>query len=150
MDPGPALRQVLTETEVLLAQAEGELRRLEERVRALLAERQGLHLALVRHRAGGSETPTRARSLAEPVVESARASRSVPWLDLSRSEAVLQVLGAENRPMSRLDIVGALADVGRVEDDADAVSAALAYLRRTGKVERVAAGQWSARDAGGA
>ncbi len=37
-----------------------------------------------------------------------------------------------------------LVAVGRVGDDPDSVSAALAYLRRTGRAERTGLGQWVA------
>ena len=144
MSAAPVLRQVLAETEALLARAELELRRLEDRVRALQVERQGLQLALVRHGTGVGEpaTPTPAGGTGPGGTEGGGGAGSVAWRELSRAEAVLQVLLAEGRPVSRREIVGALADAGR-GDDADAVSAALAYLRRTGKARRVGPAQWS-------
>lgn len=142
VDTRLVLRQVLAETDDLLAQAELDIRRLEERVRLLQAERQGLRLALARHGDGVSTSSTVASIPTGSSVGASGAGTPTPWVHLSRAEAVLETLVREGRPLARLEIVGLLADVGRTDDDADAVSAALAYLRRTGKVHRAASGQW--------
>ncbi len=144
MEVEEALEILLAEVDVVLADAEAELRRLEEQVAGLRAERYGLQLALARRQGG-----------VPPAVVPAGAASShggvgdvdwepVPWPELSRAEAVYQVLLDEMGPLSRGTITERLAEVGRVGDDPDSVSAALAYLRRTGRAERTGLGQWVA------
>jgi hypothetical protein len=58
------------------------------------------------------------------------------------------VLDTSGQPLSRLEIMEQLTEAGRAGDDADAVSAALAYLRRVDRAERVGQGQWAVRTAG--
>lgn len=142
VDAHLVLRQVLAETDDLLAQAELDLRRLEERTRLLQAERQGLRLALARCGGGGGLAFADASSQPVSSDEPTGAREPTPWLHLSRAEAVLETLIREGRPLPRLEIVELLAGAGRSNDDADAVSAALAYLRRTGRVQRAGSGQW--------
>jgi hypothetical protein len=144
-----ALRQLLAETDALLAESQLELRRLEEHVRALEAERYGLQLALARRReegraTGGAVAPSAAAAPRAALVHEAEAPVRASWQDLPRSDAVLEVLVADGGPMTRGDIAERLAATGRLGDHADAVSATLAYLRRAGRVERVGSGLWAA------
>lgn len=143
MEVEVVLQGLLSEVEVLLADAEAELLRLEEQVTGFQAERYGLQLALARRR--GQPGPV---ALTGPPSDRQDGPpwAVVPWQDLSRAEAVLELLLQEGGPLSRMTLTERLAEVGRVGDDPDAVSAALAYLRRTGRAERVAAGQWVARE----
>lgn len=142
MEVEAALQGVLAEVEALLADAEEQLRRLEEEVASLQAERYGLQLALARRRSG----PAPGMPLGGPGRPAEEAGgpawEPVPWAELSRAEAVYQVLLEESGPLSRGAITDRLAEVGRVGDDPDSVSAALAYLRRTGRARRAGLGQW--------
>jgi hypothetical protein len=143
MEVEDALQAVLGEVEVLLADAEDQLRRLEEHVAGLQAERYGLQLALARREGGGPTGPLPASPALAGSVAGGGAWE-VPWPDLSRAEAVHQLLLDEGGPLSRGVLTERLAEVGRVGDDPDSVSAALAYLRRTGRAERTGLGQWVA------
>ena len=147
MEVEEVLQALLAEVELLLTDAEAQLVRLEEQVNGLQAERYGLQLALARRR---DQAPTAdLQGPLRPPQQGARATwETVPWQDMSRAEAVLQLLLEEGGPLSRMGIAERLAEVGRVGDDPDAVSAALAYLRRTGRAERAGAGQWVARGTG--
>jgi hypothetical protein len=143
MEVEEALQAVLAEVEVLLADAEDQLRRLEEQVASLQAERYGLQLALVRREGGGPAiAPPAATALAGSITGGE--AWEVPWHELSRAEAVYQLLLDEGGPLSRGALTERLAEVGRVGDDPDSVSAALAYLRRTGRAERTGLGRWVA------
>ena len=143
MEVEDALQAVLGEVEVLLADAEDQLRRLEEHVAGLQAERYGLQLALARREGRGhAAAPAASPALAGSVA--GEAAWEVPWPELSRAEAVYQLLLDEGGPLSRGVLTERLGDVGRVGDDPDSVSAALAYLRRTGRAERTGLGQWVA------
>jgi hypothetical protein len=142
MEEAEALRQLLAETDALLAESQLELRRLEDYVRSLEAERYGLQLALARRREERRATGAVAPEAA--VVRGAEAPVRASWPDRPRSDAVFEVLAADASPMTRGEIVERLSTTGRVGDHADAVSATLAYLRRTGRVERVGPGLWAA------
>jgi hypothetical protein len=137
------LKAVLSEVEVLLGEAEDELRRLEDQVATLQAERYGLQLALARRTGRGPAVASSAPALGGGAGEGVW--EPVLWHDLSRAEAVYQLLLDEGGPLSRGVLTERLAEVGRVGDDPDSVSAALAYLRRTGRAERTGLGQWVAR-----
>ena len=145
MEVEEVLQALLAEVEALLADAEAELLRLEEQVTGFQAERYGLQLVLARRRGQAGAAGLSAAAPSER--QDGPPWTVVPWPDLSRAEAVLELLLQEGGPLSRMALTERLADVGRVGDDPDAVSAALAYLRRTGRAERVAAGQWVAREA---
>jgi hypothetical protein len=142
MEVEDALQVVLGEVEVLLADAEDRLRRLEEDVAGLQAERYGLQLALARRRGGTRPPPPLPVLPGDGTVEPGW--EPVSWQELSRAEAVYQLLLEENGPLARGTIAERLAEVGRLGDDPDSVSAALAYLRRTGRAERTGLGQWVA------
>jgi hypothetical protein len=144
MEVEAALQEVLGEVEVLLADAEEQLRRLEEEVASLQAERYGLQLALARRRSEPAPGLPVAGTGGPADVPDRAAWEPVPWPELSRAEAVHQVLLEEPGPVSRGAITDRLAEVGRVGDDPDSVSAALAYLRRTGRARRTGLGQWVA------
>ena len=147
MEVEDALQDVLAEVELLLADAEDQLRRVEEEVASLQAERYGLQLALARRR-GGPVRGVGGAAAAHPGDRAGPAPwEPVPWQELSRAEAVYQLLLEEAGPLSRGTITERLAEVGRVGDDPDSVSAALAYLRRTGRAEREGLGQWVATGA---
>lgn len=144
METEDALQTVLGDVELLLVDAEDRLRRVEEEVASLQAERYGLQLALARLRGGVVPVPPPPLPAlpGDGTVEPGWVPAS--WQELSRAEAVYQVLLEENGALSRGTITERLAEVGRVGDDPDAVSAALAYLRRTGRAERTGLGQWVA------
>jgi hypothetical protein len=142
MEVEAALQEVLAEVEALLVDTEEQLRRLEEEVASLQAERYGLQLALARRRSGAAPGMPVGGAGGAADEAGGPAWEPVPWPQLSRAEAVYQVLLEESGPLGRGAITDRLVEVGRVGDDPDSVSAALAYLRRTGRARRAGLGQW--------
>jgi hypothetical protein len=141
VDPGTVLQHVLTETEALLAEARVELQQIDERIKLLQCEQYGVQLALARLR---REPPPPLAAGDQPHDDDEAQGGGTSWSELSRAEAVLRVLSDAGAPLGRLEIASRLVDVGRDGDDPDAVSAALAYLRRTHRVERSGGGRWVA------
>lgn len=144
MEVEEVLLDLLAEADFLLTEAESELRLVEERVKALDAERYGLQLALDRRRGVATTAVAPSTMASSEGHDPAPSWEPAPWPTLSRAEAVLQLLLEEEAPLSRVTITQRLAELGREGDDPDAVSAALAYLRRTGRAERAGPGQWVA------
>jgi hypothetical protein len=66
------------------------------------------------------------------------------WLDMSRSDAVfhaVDIISKEQEDVSPADIENFLKAHGR-EDDRDSIGAALAYLNRNNRVNRLGRGRW--------
>lgn len=98
---------------------------------------------------GGSASPVVIRTafdVVPPVTDEARGrafpvDRAAEWLELNRAGAVERVLWEHRESMHRRDVVRTLADHGR-NDNISAVSAALAYLNRTGRAVGQGHGMW--------
>jgi hypothetical protein len=109
----------------------------------LAIEVRGLQMALERHLATEdiertSEDIQRTRNERAAWIELKRKS-----LQLSRTDAILSVLGAAGRPMTPTEIRDALHELGR-EDEYNAVSAALAHLAKSERARSVGRAQWVA------
>jgi hypothetical protein len=136
MDLGP-LHAALDGLNAEIAQAEAErvevearLRRWEQRVQMLQAERAGIASYIRRHEGN----------------QASRATDSGPelasdWISLPRSDAVARVLAETGAPKSPAEISEALQANGRDDDYRD-VAAALSHLKSRGRAKNVARGLW--------
>lgn len=102
---------------------------IQNKIETLEAEKRGLELFLARHSGRGEEAVTANGAAQE-------------WLRLSRTSAVLRVLSDHDYPLSPAEITERLRSHGR-SDRRDPVAAALAYLKREGRVEHVGIGAWT-------
>ena len=91
----------------------------------------------------GTPPPTDPLSRGPAVPEVASAEAHGDWASLNHMDAVLRALSEANRPLSPQDIVRALRAVGR-SDSNDQVRAALAALKRHGRVSLMGRAQWVA------
>ncbi|MDP9412108.1 MAG: hypothetical protein M3P70_16755 [Actinomycetota bacterium] len=136
MDTVAILRELIAQTERPLALAEAEVRAAQERVEKVKAERFGLELALARHL--GEPTPSQP---SEATKAAPTDPESFEWQRLSRTDASLRVLQQAGRPMHRKELQAELHAHGR-DDSLDHMSAALAYLNRSGRVLSKGYGMW--------
>jgi hypothetical protein len=169
MDITEALEAALVEVKAAIPDAQAEAEKAARHVSALLDEERGLQLALARRStpsgvnavaatatgtAGdatvttittGADTPppTDPLSRGPAVPEGASAESHGDWASLNHMDAVLRALSEANRPLSPQDIVRALRAVGR-SDSNDQVRAALAALKRRGRVSLMGRAQWVA------
>jgi hypothetical protein len=128
LDLDGALQDVETE----LAAARERQEKLTAYIESLQAEAHGLRLALARH-SGDSE------------VASASNGQAARWRRYPRTDAILAVLEEADTPMGPADITRELHTKGR-EDERAHVAAALAYLKRKGRVQHLTLGEWAARE----
>lgn len=68
------------------------------------------------------------------------------WVTLTRTAAVLRMLGQHREPVSPRELSRLLTAVGRSGDTPDAVGAALSYLGGKGDVKNEGYGQWVLAD----
>ena len=166
MDITEALEAALAEVKAAIPDAQAEAEKAARHVAALLDEERGLQLALARRStpsgvnaiaatatatAGdatvttGADTPPPTDPLPRgpAVPEVASAESHGDWTSLNHMDAALRALSEANRPLSPQDIVRALRAVGR-SDSNDQVRAALAALKRHGRVSLMGRAQWVA------
>jgi hypothetical protein len=125
------LNSALANVQHELADAREKQERLNAYIESLQAEAHGLELALARH-SGEAE------------VRSASNGEATRWKRLARTDAILAVLEEVDTAMGPADITKALHSKGR-DDKRDHVAAALAYLKRKGRVEHEEFGKWTVR-----
>lgn len=131
------LTELLENTETPIRLAEAAVRTAQEKLDRLKAERYGLELALGRHR-GRPESPASSFVVNAEVVDDERTL----WQIKRRTEAALAVLREAGRPMHRREIEAMLREHGRDDSLAD-LSAALAYLHRSGRTVSLGSGLWA-------
>lgn len=110
-------------------------------IEALQAEKAGLTLALRRH--GGGDDSAAVEEMEAPRTL-APASEKSPWRTRNRVAVVEMALRQLAGPASPTDVAALLKENDR-EEDADAVSAALAHLKRSDRADRVGRAQWVIR-----
>ena len=161
-----ALEVALADARASLVQAEAEKAQLEMRVMRLRQEVDGLEVAVARRR-GPSDLSTRhaddlamlqfkGTSLVSPRTPSGDPAVAgvamlvtlllalrQDWVTKKRASAVELVLQAAERPLHRREVTQILQRVGRTKDTLADVSAALAYLNRTGRAVPVGDGVWA-------
>jgi hypothetical protein len=156
-----SLETALEESKAALAKAERRRAELEVEVQSLQTEVAGIEAALKRRRessnpsifkpASGVFTPTTFATPAfpdtYPVVGLATLVLLLMdlhnnWTNKKRATAVESVLQVANKPIHRTDITDALGRLGRVSDTLESVSAALAYLNRSGRARPIGDGYW--------
>jgi hypothetical protein len=125
LDLNSALEDVRQE----LSSAQTRLEKLAAYIESLKAEERGLTLALSRHNGHSSE-------------EAPSGGDTAKWQRMTRTDAILAVLIEAEKSMGPAEIAKALHDKGR-EDPRDHVAAALAYLKRKGRVDHGDVGEWS-------
>lgn len=64
------------------------------------------------------------------------------WRTLPRTDAVAQMMAQQNRPLRPMELSKLLISSGRSDDSTRNVSAALAYLKKQGRVESASPGYW--------
>jgi hypothetical protein len=158
MDIREALEAALAETEAAIPAAQAEAEAASRRLAGLLDEVRGLQLALARRTPPVAVSTTRTSTTvktvgvdavlgappaepAESEVASAEPSGGGDWASLNHMDAVLRALTEAKRPLSPKDIVRALRVVGR-PDTNDQVRAALAALKKRGRVSLKGRAQW--------
>jgi hypothetical protein len=128
-----ALEAALADTEEFLTQSESHMRALVAAIEHLRLERQGLLLALARHRNG---IPFDER---HPDVD----GTPNEWLELTRTDAIERVLTmAGGRALSPTEVTEHLTKVGR-SDAVHHVGAALSYLNSRKRVRSLGRGRWT-------
>jgi hypothetical protein len=138
-----ALEEVLAETNKELAEVIRRIQGLQKRAEDLKAEKMGLQMALARRVARSQERKERVLDTAVAVMDAAvTAHDAFTWRSLTRTDAILRLLRETDQSISPTDISKMLRSRGREDDTPDYVSAALAYLKRNGKVERSGYGKW--------
>lgn len=119
------LHAALRDAEKELAEAEGELEALTERVERLRAEKAGLEFAVSRHGQG---------DLGED---------AEPWTEMTRTDAIIRTLELAGRALSPIELAERLQSVGREGDSAGYVSAALSHLKKRDRVRSAGYGRWT-------
>jgi hypothetical protein len=132
--------------ELLVAEIDASMAKLDEKLATFQAERKGLELALTRLRGEMAPRPESATPTASTPTQHVYPQVFRPWESLKRTDAILRVLAESKQPMGRQEVTRALAEQGR-KDKVDDVSAALAYLLRQQKVVKVFGG-WALVDDG--
>lgn len=127
-----ALEAALADADAVLAEKERQTRLLALEMDGLRLERQGLQLALARHR-GEGPTPI------EPPSDTTIGANE--WLALSRTEAIERVLAESDEPLSPTEVTAVLHALGR-SDPVHHVGAALSYLRTRARVQSLGRGRW--------
>ena len=79
-------------------------------------------------------------------VETEPESATHRWVEMGRSEAVLQVITEAERPITNGEILNELVERGRFGDTSNYVGAALSYLREKNSVMPIARGTWILRE----
>lgn len=128
------LANQLKRASVELAHLEGQLAKLEARTAGKRTEVARLEAALGQESAG-SQRPRKVDASDEP------ASGDLP---VRRTNAIVVVLRRRSRPMSPTEITAALNELGRNEE-LRSVTATLAHLQKSDRVERVGRGMYVAR-----
>jgi len=134
------LKEAFADALAKLQANEAEAQRLAKERPLLVAEVEGLKLALQRH--GGAVEQPKAEELSTPTHRLADLPNR-PLVELSRPAAIKKILSGASRPMSPTELLEQLRETGRDNDHAHVVSAALSNLQAKGQVERVARGQWA-------
>lgn len=137
------LRQAIGDTDATLRIREGhiaelmaEVVKIKVEVESLNAERSGLALALKRH---SSDLPP-----TDETIEDLGFELKSVWQELNRVAVVEKALQELNEPASPAQVAALLATHGR-DETAEAVSAALAHLKRSERADRVGRAQWVIR-----
>jgi gamma-glutamyltranspeptidase len=158
-----SLEEALRQAKTALLDAERQHAQLEVHVQALRTEVAGIDAALHRRREQGTApraapVPTKVldpKFLAAAALPESPAAAGVAalvlllmdlhsnWVSKKRAAAVESVLKVAGRPVHRGDIAEALKRLGR-SDTLESVSAALAYLNKSGKAHPVGDGYWAA------
>lgn len=126
-------RQEMDAVEADLAQTRARLAALQEKAN-VLREEHASFLAALRRRVPESEVVTD-QVTADDRNEEAR------WIFMPRTDAVVKALAAVE-PASPADVQAYLSERGR-DDGRDLISAALAHLKRSGRVWRLGYSQWT-------
>lgn len=126
------LLAALHDAEKRLATAEKRRQELDTRIEELRAEKHGLDLAVARHRLETTQQGDTEQSPSQGA-----------WINLHRTNAILQMLQREQRAMTPSELSSALISVGRKKDNPAYVSAALSYLKRNHRVRSEGQGRWS-------
>ena len=158
-----SLEEALRQATTALHDAERQHAQLEVRVQGLRTEVAGIEAALQRRKeqrpapTGGSE-PTKVldpKFLAVSALPESPTAAGVAalvlllmdlhgnWVNKKRAAAVESVLKVAGGPVHRGDVAEALKRLGR-SDTLESVSAALAYLNRSGRAHPVGDGFWAA------
>jgi hypothetical protein len=159
-----SLEEALRQAQAALQDAERQHAQLEVRVQALRTEVAGIEAALQRRkeqRPAASSSPVSTNKVLDPkflvvspLPESPAAAGVATmvlllmelrgnWVSKKRAAAVESVLKVAGGPVHRSDIAEALKRLGR-SDTLESVSAALAYLNRSGRAHPVGDGYWAA------
>jgi hypothetical protein len=148
-----ALEAALAEVQAAIPGAQAKAEKAARHVAELLDEERGLQLALARRTAPAGASTTVSTVGVDPVLVTPPTEPAAPevapaephgdWASLSHMDAALRALTEAKRPLSPKDIVRALRAVGR-SDSNDQVRAALAALKRRGRVSLPARAQWVA------
>ena len=123
------LHSALEDVRQELASSQARLEKLSAYIESLKVEERGLELALSRHNGQLSE-------------ETPSVGDAAKWKGMARTDAILAVLTQAEEPMGPAEIARVLHDRGR-DDPRDHVAAALAYLKRKGRVDHGDVGEWS-------
>jgi len=119
------LRTALDETDEALRVARAERDRILAEIETLESERRGLDLAIARRNGSSEQTDD-----------------SGHWRRLNRTDAVVAVLNESDESLGPAEITERLIRHGR-DDKRDSVAAALAYLKRTGRVSHIGTAAWT-------
>jgi hypothetical protein len=122
-----ALTTEVEQAEAARAQAKAVLQASEMRLLQLRREREGIESYIKRHQQRDAFPPMSADDYLSPT--------------LPRSEAVAQVLGEGDGPMTPAEIKDVLHKAGRDDEYRD-VAAALSHLKSRGRANNVARGVW--------
>jgi hypothetical protein len=126
----------LASTSKALTVAQAQVSELQTKVETLRAERDAF-LSALRRRSPNRPTPI---AQPDPVPVASVSAEVAFWRKMNRVAAVERALAAIE-PASPQEVQKYLSDAGR-DDGRDLVSAALAHLKRAGRVERLGQAQW--------
>jgi hypothetical protein len=157
-----SLEAALQEAKTALADTERRRAELELQVRSLQAEVAGIEAALRRRRKAASPVVSGPLTTLDPKLLATSALPGSPaaagvaalvllmmgihtnWTNKKRAATVEWVLKVADGPVHRTDVAEALERLGRSSDTLESVSAALAYLNRSGRAHPVGDGYWAA------
>jgi hypothetical protein len=139
------IRRALSDAETALEAVRKEMARLREDEKTLQAEVDGLRIALAAHEPPAKKESRVRRAMVGIGVGLAAVAeaqiRIEAWRALSRTDAIENVYAEVGKPLHRQELQRELRIRGR-EDTLGAISAALGYLQREGRADKLGGGRW--------